>query len=88
MKQMVVYRLAEGTTPIFISDGGYFLNNNLLVGTSVDGLPLPEYVTIFNDKQELLNYVNTFYTEEANCAYLHTSDRTAAKEVDAIWAKL
>jgi hypothetical protein len=88
MKQMVAYRLAEGTTPIFISDGGYFLNNDLLVGASVDGLPLPEYVTIFNDKQELLNYVDTFYTEESSCKYLNTLERTAEKEVDAIWAKL
>jgi hypothetical protein len=57
MKQMVVYRLAEGTTPIFISDGGYFLNNDLLDIWSFLQSPMNEkdYLRCFYRQIKLLN---------------------------------
>lgn len=89
MKQVVAYRLTEGTIPTFISDGGYFYNNDLLVGITVDGLPLPENVSIFNSKEELFTYVSTFYNEsETNILYPQIPTQTTQEAVDEIWAKL
>jgi hypothetical protein len=89
MKQAIAYRLAEGTIPTFVSDGGYYSNNDLLVGISVDGLPLPEYVTVFNTKEELTTYLNTFANKwQPNPAYPDMPVLTVESAVDQIWAKL
>jgi hypothetical protein len=89
MKQVIAYRLAEGTIPTFVSDGGYFSNNDLLVGISVNGLPLPEYVTIFNTKEQLVTYFNTFSSKWiANIAQSNIPVLTAQEAADLIWAKL
>lgn len=89
MKQVIAYRLAEGTIPTFVSDGGYFSNNDLLVGISVDGLPLPEYVTVFNTKEELITYLNTFSSNwTTNPAYPDMQPLTTTQAADDIWAKL
>lgn len=88
MKQVIAYRLAEGTIPTFVFDGGYFSNNDLLVGISVDGLPLPEYVTVFNTKEELTNYVSTFFIEDSNVPNRTIPTSTLEEAVDAVWAKL
>lgn len=88
MKQIVKYRLIEGTIPDFISDGGYFYNNNLLVGVTVDGASLPEDVSIFNNKQELIDYVSTFYIENDVVPNVNIPTQTVQEAVDLIWEKL
>jgi hypothetical protein len=89
MKQIVAYRLTEGTVPTFISDGGYYMNNDLFVGVTVDGLPLPENVSIFNTKEELTTYFNTFFGNlEADILHPDIPVLTAEEAADAIWSKL
>ena len=89
MKQVIVYKLAEGTIPAFVSDGGYYFNNNLLVGISVDGLPIPEYVSVFNTKEELITYLSTFSNDwKINPIHSDIPVPTAAQAADEIWAKL
>lgn len=89
MKQVIAYRLAEGTIPTFVSDGGYYRNNDLFIGVSVDGLPLPENVSIFNTKEELITYLSTFSSNwKASPAHPDIPVLTAEQAADAIWAKL
>jgi hypothetical protein len=89
MKQVIAYRLLEGTIPTFVSDGGYYSNNDLLVGISVNGLPLPEYVSVFSTKEELITYLNTFSdTWTYNPAFPDRPVKTVAEAADEIWAKL
>lgn len=89
MKQVIAYRLSEGTIPTFVSDGGYCSNNDLLIGISVDGLPLPEYVSVFNTKEELITYLNTFSSRwQVNPSRPDMPVPTAAQAADEIWAKL
>ena len=97
-RKAVSYKLnQDGSIPNFIEDGGYFSNeasltdSTVLIGISVDNLDESKVLQVFNTKEELYDYVNTYtpvswenvniYTGETITLYLSTS-------IDNFWVKL
>lgn len=66
-KQVISYTLTlEGTVPDYVQDGGYFPNNDVLIGISKDGSTLPSSTGVFATQASLVLYLDTYTQDWVN----------------------
>jgi hypothetical protein len=96
MAKVISYELtSEGMAPSFIIDGGYYPTSQLgqeriLIGIAEDATYTND-VTVYETKEELIAYLDTYASEMFNVVNLYTQETTpfsSAESAEFIWAKL
>jgi hypothetical protein len=99
MKKVISYTLENDTVPSFVLSGGQFGNGDIMLGISKHNETLPEYVTVYETKEDLLNYLLS-YTSEWLENYYHplgvmhpgtafdTRPFNAENAANFLWSKL
>ena len=78
MKKVIEYKLdGDGSVPVFVSDGGYFLKEHKLVGLSVDSTDrfMPSSVVILTN-QDLIDRVVSITMNTIDGEVITTAEKT------------
>lgn len=82
-KKVISYTLTpEGTVPDYVEDGGYFPNNDVLIGVSKEGSTLPSSTGVFENQASLVSYLNTYTHDWVNSNFA-TNTHTPFNSLEA-----